>query len=199
MQEQPFYVIDHSGERRNTVCNVLAMQKLSPLPFESVSELGTRWPEHGCFMIPDELGHFDELVMQGREFGNCLPIMLYKQSPQPADIIEGLRRGATSYLSYPFAGEDVLDTVRRIKQEWQSIVQRTNRALAATKRLQALSPREASVLHGMTEGESNKGIARVLGISPRTVEIHRNNLIKKLDARNSIEAIRLCWDAGSSA
>lgn len=195
MHEQPVYVIDHASKRRNAVCNILAEAKISPLPFESVTELGARWPDQGCFLIPDENHHFDEVMEQGRQFGNCRPVMLYKNEAQAADIVDAVRRGATAYLSYPFAGEEVGEMLRRISDEWQSIVLRTNRFLDASKRLDTLSPRESSVLRAMTEGESNKGIARVLGISPRTVEIHRNNLIKKLDARNSVEAIRLCWDA----
>lgn len=195
MEEQPVYVVDHESSRRNAVCNILAGAKISPLPFESVTELGARWPDQGCFLIPDERHHFEDVMEQGRSFGACRPVMLYKSEPQASDIVDAVRRGATAYLSYPFKGEEVSDTLRRIALEWQAIVARTNRYLDASKRLDTLSPRETSVLRAMTEGESNKGIARVLGISPRTVEIHRNNLIKKLEARNSVEAIRLCWDA----
>ncbi len=66
----------------------------------------------------------------------------------------------------------------------------------AEVRLQALTPRERDVLDGLTQGLPNKTIAYDLGISPRTVEIHRANLMTKLDVRSLSEALRIAFAAG---
>lgn len=67
--------------------------------------------------------------------------------------------------------------------------------IEARNRLSALTEREHQVLHWLSEGNSNKSIARHLNISPRTVEIHRSNMMLKLGARHAIEAVRLALHA----
>jgi two-component system response regulator FixJ len=67
---------------------------------------------------------------------------------------------------------------------------------AARMRVEALSQRERDVLLGVAEGDSNKEIASRLGISPRTVEIHRGNMIARLNARSTADAIRIGFCSG---
>ena len=72
----------------------------------------------------------------------------------------------------------------------------STRAEEAAARLNILTPRERDVLVGLVRGLPNKTIAYDLGISPRTVEIHRANLMDKLDVRSLSEALRIAFAAG---
>ena len=69
------------------------------------------------------------------------------------------------------------------------------RMIEARNRISNLSRREREVLDWLAEGSSNKAIARELEISPRTVEIHRANMMSKLGARHAAEAVRLKLEA----
>lgn len=87
----------------------------------------------------------------------------------------------------------------RILQEAQAYIETRHKMADARNRIAGLSTREREVLDWLTEGRSNKMIAHELSIGPRTVEIHRANMMSKLGAHHPAEAVRLCIVAGLDA
>ena len=110
--------------------------------------------------------------------------------------IDAMRAGVVDFLEKPFDDEDLLAAVRRaLEIGSQSNAEDADQA-AVRQRLEALSPREREVLDGLVAGHANKVIAYDLGISPRTVEVYRANVMTKMEARSLSELVRMTVLAG---
>lgn len=102
--------------------------------------------------------------------------------------VEAMRRGAVSVLEKPFNDEMLIQTIRNALAEPGAQLRNPQ---AAKIRLERLSPREKQVLDLVSAGQLNKCIADKLGISIKTVELHRANMVTKLGVRNVQELVRL--------
>ncbi|AOL95385.1 regulatory protein, luxR family [Porphyrobacter sp. LM 6] len=115
--------------------------------------------------------------------------------PRPNRIVEAIKAGALDYLALPLDPERFTRSLARIAHEAEQFGMARRRMIEARDRIATLSVREREVLDWLAEGSSNKAIARELDISPRTVEIHRANMMTKLGARHAAEAVRLKLEA----
>jgi two-component system response regulator FixJ len=106
-----------------------------------------------------------------------------------------MKAGAVDFIEKPFEKAVLLAAIEQGVERLKRSHASRERADEAAVRLQALTPREREVLDGLAKGLPNKTIAYDLGISPRTVEIHRANLMSKLGARSLSEALRLAFAA----
>jgi two-component system response regulator FixJ len=106
-----------------------------------------------------------------------------------------MKAGAVDFIEKPFAKDTLLESLEEGFRRLARKEATDDRMRNAAVRLQALTPRERDVLDGLAQGLPNKTIAYDLGISPRTVEIHRANLMSKLEARSLSEALRIAFAA----
>ncbi len=113
-----------------------------------------------------------------------------------ATAVAAMRAGAVDFLEKPFEEELITRALARANERLAFQITDYERRLAALGRLQSLSSREREVLKGLIEGRSNKLLAHEMGISVRTVEMHRANMMERLEARSSAQVIRLAYDAG---
>lgn len=113
-----------------------------------------------------------------------------------AEAVGAMRRGAVDFLEKPYRREALLDGLERADAILRNRTTAFHVASEAKRMIDQLTPREQDVLKGLAEGLPNKSIAFDLGISPRTVEVHRANLMQKLGARSLSEALRLAFAAG---
>jgi two-component system response regulator FixJ len=107
-----------------------------------------------------------------------------------------MKAGAIDFIEKPFASQAILDSLETAFARLAAPAEQDPAAVAAASKLNLLSPRERAVLEGLLEGLPNKSIAYDLGISPRTVEIHRARAMDKMGARSLSELIRLALTAG---
>jgi PAS domain S-box-containing protein len=127
--------------------------------------------------------------------GELLPVIMMSGHGDLGDAVQAMKLGAVDFMAKPYqeaqliaAIERALDTARRSRD-------RREARSAAAARIERLSPRERQVLQGLLAGMTNKAIARALQLSPRTVEMHRANMMDDLGLTNLSEALRLAIDA----
>jgi len=110
--------------------------------------------------------------------------------------VRAMKAGAIDFIEKPYSAEDLIQAVTTALSRMANSRQSQAQTDAAAARIAALTPREREVLVRLVDGRPNKVIAHDLGISPRTVEIHRANLMEKLACRSLAEAVRMAIAAG---
>jgi len=152
----------------------------------------------GCILLDVRMPEMDGLQVQQelKERGVSFPVIVMTGHGDVTVAVQAMKSGAVDFIEKPFEKAALLSAIEegfsRIEQVGRSRV----RAEEAQVRLQALTPRERDVLEGLVRGHPNKTIAYDLDISPRTVEIHRANLMGKLNVASLSEALRIAFAAG---
>jgi FixJ family two-component response regulator len=123
------------------------------------------------------------------------PIFIISGQGDIPMAVEAIKGGALDFIEKPFRGSEIVERVETAVTAWGS------RRSAGTPSIQfpgrqPLTPRERDVLAHVVAGASNKEAARGLGISPRTVEVHRARIMEKLDARNVADLMRIVMNEG---
>lgn len=166
--------------------------------YEDVEELVGYAPGSGVILLADtvavpiapRLRYLAERLV-------WLPVVATGVAPAVPQIVAALKAGALDYLPLPIDPVAHGDAVRRVIEEAARQSDARRRLIEARGRLAKLSARERQVLDRLVEGNSNKAIARALEISPRTVEIHRANMMGKLGARHPSDAVRMRIEAAA--
>lgn len=169
--------------------------------YSNYEELVAAAPRRGLVVAQDiaERGGIGELVDRMGAGGFWLPVIATAPAPDPHRIVQAVKGGALDYLASPFDTGMLATALRRALDEAQLLGTARRQAVAAQARLATLTGRESEVLDLLVAGASNKMIARTLQISPRTVEIHRANMMAKLDAHHAADAVRLRLEAAMGA
>ena len=129
--------------------------------------------------------------------GRLLPAVMVTGHGDVALAVRAMRACAVDFVEKPYAGYAILECVRRALERAPHDAPTDDYGLdAIAERVAALTPREREVLVRLVAGHPNKITAYELKISPRTVEIHRANLMKKMQARSLSELVRMAIKAG---
>ena len=130
-----------------------------------------------------------------RDKGVILPVIIMTGHGDVSLAVQAMKAGAVDFIEKPFEKAVLLSAIDNGFEGLKKSAANRNRGDEAAIRLQALTPREREVLDGLAKGLPNKTIAYDLSISPRTVEIHRANLMTKLGVRSLSEALRIAFAA----
>lgn len=165
--------------------------------YADISDLTVHPPREGIIIARDdaEAGGIAVILDRLSRLGIWLPLIAVDETPRPGRIVEAIKGGALDYMALPLNDEKFSRCLMRIEGEAELFGEARKRMIEARNRISNLSRREREVLEWLAEGSSNKVIARQLEISPRTVEIHRANMMSKLGARHAAEAVRLKLEA----
>jgi len=155
-------------------------------------------PHPGCILLdipmpePDSLDVQDKLIQAGQ----TMPVIVFTGQNALDIAVRAMRGGALWFLEKPYLDADLVRMVGEAIARQDATEDSADRKAIATARLDCLSHREAQVMQGLAEGSPNKIIAHELGLSIRTVEMYRTNLMKKLEADSLSTILRLWFDAG---
>jgi two-component system response regulator FixJ len=151
----------------------------------------------GCVLLDVRLDGMDGLAVQQalHDRGIMLPVVMISGHGDIGLAVRAMKAGAIDFIEKPFEKTDLLAAIEQARVHSEGQDQVLKLAEAARNRLNALTPRERDVLEGLVNGHSNKVVAYDLGISPRTVEIHRANLMTKLNVSSLSEALRIAFAA----
>ena len=137
-----------------------------------------------------------DLLRRLKELNIAVPVIVMTGHGDVPLAVEAMKFGAVDFLEKPFDDEVLLTSVRLALQERVGETKRRAEREVIDSMLGALSPRERDVFGGLVAGKANKQIAFDLGISPRTVEIYRANLMGKMRAGSLSDLVRIALVAG---
>jgi len=188
-------LIDNDTRRRAAISHALSAGQIHVEPFENIAELTSAWPRAGIVLIHDEAGAIDELIESMARHGEWFPIVAFSEEPAPNRIVKAILDGAIDYVSWPIGAEELTTALAHAMERAEGVGNAKLREVMARARVERLTRREREVLGGVASGLSNRLIGERLSISPRTVEIHRANMLHKLGASHTSDAIRIAIEA----
>jgi two-component system response regulator FixJ len=147
----------------------------------------------GCVLTDVRMPGLDGIALQRRlqEAGYRIPVIVMTGHGDVPTAVQAMKDGALDFLEKPFDDEALLAAVRRALEAARAMHAADEVSAAVASRLAMLTPREREVLEGMVAGQPSKAIARDLGTSPRTIEVHRMRVMEKLQVRSLPELVRL--------
>ncbi|WP_121115467.1 response regulator transcription factor [Croceibacterium ferulae] len=165
--------------------------------YGGLDEFFDRPPTEGVILAAQDTvtGGTAGLIRRLGEAGVWLPLVMTGDDFTIDQVVDAIGDGAIDCLALPLEMGTLARRLQRVIIAAGPMVEVRRRQIEARSRIGQLSRREREVLECLAAGRSNKLIARDLGISPRTVEIHRANMMTKLDAGHAADAVRLWMDA----
>lgn len=152
----------------------------------------------GCILLDVRMPEMDGLEVQQAlaERGVTMPVVVLTGHGDISIAVRAMKAGAVDFIEKPFEKAVLLSAIDTAFARLDDTEGRADRAADAAVLVAGLTAREQDVLKGLAHGLPNKTIAYDLGISPRTVEVHRANLMAKLNVRSLSEALRIAFAAG---
>ena len=193
------HLVDDDASVRRSVGFMLKTSGLNVQAYESGVELLGRASQldEGCILLDIRMPGMDGLEVQQalQDRGISLPVIIMTGHGDVGLAVKAMKAGAVDFIEKPFEKQTLIASLEEGFNRLSKKEATHDRRKNAEVRLQALTPRERDVLNGLAQGLPNKTIAYDLGISPRTVEIHRANLMTKLEVRSLSEALRIAFAA----
>jgi len=201
MQTEPIiYVIDDDEAVRQSLEFLLKTSGFAVRGFESGRAFLEALPQitSGCVItdvrMPEITGI--DLLRKVKEMGVDIPVIVITGHGDISLAVDAMKIGAVDFLEKPFDDDALLAAVKSSLTRNADTAQRNAELGEINERLAGLSNRERQVLDGLVTGKANKVIAFDLGISPRTVEIYRANLMTKMSANSLSDLVRMAMTAG---
>ena len=197
--DAPVHVVDDDLAVRQALAFLLASDGLTVRVHESASAyLAAVVDPGGCILTDVRMPELDgiEFLRRLRQRGPMPPVIVMTGHADVPLAVEAMRAGAVDFIEKPFDDEVLLASVRSALAQAARSLNRAAHQSAVRARLATLSERERQVLDGLVAGKANKVIGLDLGISPRTVEIYRANVMAKLQAGSLSELVRMALIAG---
>ncbi len=193
--DEKVFVVDDDEDVREALGLLLHTAGLPVVTLDSPGALLQRvGPEQGgCLVLDVRLPGMNGLELQRAlgERGVRMPILFITGHGDIPMAVRAVNAGALDFLEKPFDNEVLLARVRdALAQDREARVHAAER-IAVERRLERLTDREREVMEAMLAGKLNKVIAHELGVSVRTVEVHRARVLEKLEAHNAPEMVRL--------
>jgi FixJ family two-component response regulator len=151
----------------------------------------------GCLVLDIRMPGMSGLELQEalNARGALLPIIFITGHGDVPMAVEAMQRGALDFLQKPFRDQDLLDRIHKALEKDRAGRELLGNRATIRARIAELTPREREVLALVTEGKANKVIAGDLGVSQRTVEIHRAHVMEKMGANSLAHLVRMVIDA----
>ena len=195
MTDDEVYVVDDDESVRDSIGVLLDSLDMKFRTFASADEFLNEFDasKGGCLVLDIRMPGMSGLELQERllERGQHIPIVFITGHGDIPMAVEAMRRGAVDFIRKPFRDQELIDRIN--EGLGSNSTQKKNEQVleAARTAVETLTPRENEVFAMVCEGKANKVIAIDLGISERTVEIHRSQVMHKTGSRSLAELVRL--------
>jgi len=199
MKKNPIImVVDDDSGVRNAMRSLLKSVGLESALYGSAQEfLAAYQPaQPGCLVLDIRMPGMSGLELQEQLNlrGAVIPVIFMTGHGDIPMAVEAMQHGAFDFLQKPFRDQDLLDRIQRAIVRDSEQRQTLGETARIKAHVESLTAREREVLDLMTQGKQNKAIAQDLGVSPRTVEIHRARVMEKMSAQSVAQLVRMMLD-----
>ncbi|MXP13619.1 hypothetical protein GRI44_02480 [Altererythrobacter confluentis] len=189
-------LIDQDYRRKAKISMAMEAVGVFCDPYDDLKEFTQAPPTSTCILAADDGSYSAIEIMEELARQGCAnPVIAFSDKIDLNRVTETMLAGAIDFVAWPFKAIELLDRTQSRLGVLANSQKIRMRAVSAKQKLQVLSLRENEVIAGLADGFTNKHIGKIMGISHRTVEIHRANAINKLKLDHSSKAIRLKLEA----
>ena len=194
------HIVDDDKAVRESIAFLLQVEGLASRLYDSAEALidSADVLENGCIITDVRMPGMNglELVERLNQSGVRLPIIMLTGHADVALAVAAMKLGVADFLEKPFDDAKMLAAVRAALARGDTVAGQHAERAEIEARLSALTGRERDVFEAVVAGDSNKAAAAKLGISPRTVEIYRANVMTKMRAETLSDLVRMALKAG---
>ncbi|MEH6456540.1 MAG: response regulator [Cocleimonas sp.] len=197
------HIVDDDDAVRDALLELLDSVGMKAIGFESADDFLAALKSEiaGCLVLDIRMPGMSGLDLQKKlhEMDLTLPIIFITGHADVPMAIEAMKYGAVEFIEKPFREQELLDCISSAMQNARESYDSNIEKKQVLERLNSLTKREKQALDLMSDGHPNKVIADKMGISQRTVENHRANLLEKMEAKSTAALIKLLLLANSTS
>jgi FixJ family two-component response regulator len=192
------FIVDDDNGVRSSIRVLMKSVGLPALAFASPVEFLAAYSpaQPGCLVLDIRMPGMSGLDLQQKlnEIGAVVPVIFITGHGDVSMAVEAMRHGAFDFLQKPFRDQDLIDRIQQALARDRETREALKEHGRINVRINSLTPREREVLELLTAGKPNKGMAQDLGLSQRTVEIHRAHVMEKMGAKSVAQLVRMVMD-----
>ncbi len=189
------FIVDDELSVRDSLTLMLEQEDISVQSYENADIFLSAFPEDciGCIIIDVNMPGMDGMQLQEElsRRNNTFPIIFLTGHGNIPMSVQAMKNGAMDFLTKPVTRKTLLNSVRSAFLESEKRLNQVEHKQTAMRSIATLTEREREVMNLAVQGASNKVIASRLGISHRTVEVHKSNIMHKTGASNLIDLVRI--------
>lgn len=183
MVEPIVYIVDDDDAVRDSVSELVRSVKLRARTFPDAKSFLTIYTDNlrGCLVLDIRMSAMSGVILQKRlnALGATIPIIFITGHGDVELAVEALKSGAVDFIQKPYHEQNLLDTIIGALELDERQSGLSSSSVKFEKIYAKLTPREGEIFHQLVRGKTSKSIAKEIGISPRTVEIHRQHILHK--------------------
>jgi FixJ family two-component response regulator len=196
------YIVDDDDGMRRALALLMSTVGYQALAFARPTDFLAKYDANqpGCLVLDVRMPEMSGLEVQQHlnRKGSMLPVILITGHGDIPMAVQAMKDGAFDFLQKPFRDQDLIDRINgALKQDAENRATLEKHA-ELRRRLESLTPREREVMAFVVDGKANKVIAIDLGLSERTIEIHRANVMEKMGARSVAHLVKMNLTMGGS-
>lgn len=197
------FIVDDDDAVRNSLRLLLKSVGLAATALATAQEFLTKYDpqQPGCLILDVRMPGMSglELQQQLNVRGATIPVIFITGHGDIPMAVDAMQQGAFDFLQKPFRDQDLIDRIQRALAKDKTTRAELEERSRLRERLESLTPREREVLALVTSGKPNKIMAADLGVSQRTVEIHRARVMEKMHAGSLAQLVRMVMDLNEMA
>ena len=200
MSKHNVYVVDDDQAVRDSLRWLIESVGLNVTTFSNGQELLENFnePDISCLVLDVRMPGISGLDLQQRlkNLNSKVPVIIVTGHADVPMAIQAMKAGAFDFIEKPYSDQLLLERIQCAIEQDDCFKQQQAVNNEINERIDTLTPREREVMGLVVGGHSNKGIAKELGVSIKTVEVHRGNLMSKMKAQSLSELVRLVMTSG---
>ena len=189
------YVVDDDRSVLKSLCALLDSHGFNTIPCSSAEEFLGKFDDDrkSCLLLDIRMPGMSGLELQAHlsETGSRIPVIIVTGHGYVPIAVQAMKKGAIDFIEKPTSEEDLLRAIQDASDMLSNRPRRMVPAEVVSRRLAKLTKREREVLDHLVQGKINKEVAEELGISQRTIEVHRARIREKMNARGISDLIRM--------